>query len=247
MSSRARRVDATVATSPFPWPALNPVARPDRPDRHDRHLHEVEPPAAPAPVPVPAAAAPPPQADASLSGAARDALEREAFASGYEQGERAGAEAGRTRVDASLKRLGGAIEELVALRRAIVSQTESQLVQLALAIAKRIIRREVAIDRDIAVAMARVALDRLGESHRATIRLHPEDFAHALQREGPEWAGAHVTVVADPAIDRGGCRVESALGMVDAGMDAQIDELARVLLLDEPATVGVPVAVSHVG
>jgi flagellar biosynthesis/type III secretory pathway protein FliH len=39
-----------------------------------------------------------------------------------------------------------------------------------------------------------------------------------------------VTVVADPRIERGGCRVESDLGSMDVGIDAQIEEVARALL-----------------
>src|SRR5262245_40363068 len=44
-------------------------------------------------------------------------LEREAFARGHEQGERAGFEAGAQRADAMLRRLAGTIEELGTLRR----------------------------------------------------------------------------------------------------------------------------------
>jgi flagellar assembly protein FliH len=164
------------------------------------------------------------------------ALERDAFAKGYAQGERAGLEAGNKRSDAMLRRLGETLEELASLRQSLLHHSERQLVQLALALAKRIVRREVGADEELLAALARVALDRLGNAGPATIRLHPDDFARAAARGADRWAAAHVTVVADPAVSRGGCLVESPFGFVDASIDAQFQELARALLDGDTAS-----------
>lgn len=163
------------------------------------------------------------------------ALERDAFAKGYAQGERAGVEAGNRRGDAMVRRLGETLEELASLRQTLLQQSERQLVQLALAVARRIVRREVAADDELLMALARVALDKLGEAGQATIRLHPEDFTRAAARGAERWEAAHVTVVADAAVSRGGCLVESPFGFVDASIDAQFQELARALLDGETA------------
>ncbi len=158
------------------------------------------------------------------------ALEREAFVKGYAQGERAGLEAGSKRADAVLRRLGETIDELAGLRRQIIHGSEQQLVQLAIAIARRIVRRELSTDDELLGALARVALERLGEARPATIRLHPEDFARSTAGRTEQWAAAHVTVVADPNVARGGCLVETPFGFVDASIDAQFQELASALL-----------------
>src|SRR4051794_6277674 len=71
------------------------------------------------------------------------AIEREAFAKGYAQGERAGAEASATRADAMLRRLAQTLEELAALRAEIIRRTERQMVQLIVAIAERVVQREI--------------------------------------------------------------------------------------------------------
>jgi flagellar assembly protein FliH len=163
------------------------------------------------------------------------ALERDAFAKGYAQGERAGVEAGNRRGDAMVRRLGETLDELASLRQTLLQQSERQLVQLALALARRIVRRELAADEELLMALARVALDKLGEAGQATIRLHPDDFARAAARGADRWAVAHVTVVADSAVSRGGCLVESPFGFVDASIDAQFQELARALLDGESA------------
>src|SRR6185295_10977767 len=87
-------------------------------------------------------------------------LERDAFMKGYAQGERSGAEAAARRGEATLRRLAQTIEELAGLRTELVQKTERQVVELALAIARRIIHRDVSLDRELLVAMARVALER---------------------------------------------------------------------------------------
>lgn len=179
-----------------------------------------------APPPAPAATAP----DAAEHQARLAALERDAFAKGYAQGERAGAEAGARRSEAMLRRLGETLNEIAGLREQILRQSERQLVELALALARRIVHREVARDDEFLMALARVAVDRLGESSGATIHLHPEDFARTPGRHIEEWSKSHVKIIADAAIPRGGCRVESPFGFVDAGLDAQFQELARALL-----------------
>jgi flagellar assembly protein FliH len=164
-------------------------------------------------------------------------LEREAFTKGYAQGERAGAEAAERRGEATLRRLAQTIEELGNLRAELLQKTERQVVELSLAIAARVLRREVTIDRELLIAMARVALDRLGENTSATIRLNPEDYAVI-------GAQAHLgehdvfRVVADPLVSSGGCLVQSDFGLIDAGIDAQLGEVAAALGVTAPVPAG---------
>ena len=218
MSPRASRVTNAKA-SPFPWAQRGEAAE-----------YDAEP-LAPA-EPAPARPETSPDQQARLA-----ALEREAFAKGYAQGERAGLEAAERRADGVLRKLGETLEELAGLRRHLLQQSERQLVQLALALARRIVHREVTVDEELAGALARIALERLGEAGPATVRLHPEDFARTAARDAERWRAAHVTVVADAAVARGGCLVESPFGFVDASIDAQFEELARTLLEDTGVAV----------
>lgn len=158
------------------------------------------------------------------------ALEREAFAKGFAQGERAGGEAAGERAEAMLHRLTETLDELTRVRAEMIRQTERQMVQLSMAIARRIVQREVSLDPDLLLAMARVALERLGESARVTVRLHPDDYAAASGARISELTSESVTVVADARLNRGACRVESDMGLLDAGIDAQLQELGRALL-----------------
>jgi len=210
MAAKVRRIDAD-AVSPFDWQSRG-APPPDIPRR-------------------PAEAAPDPQVQQSHLAS----LERDAFAKGFAQGERAGAEAAAKRGDAMLRRLTQTLEEITGLREQMIRQTEEQMVHLALAVARRIVHREVTLDKDLLIAMARVALDRLGESARVTVRLNPDDYQATITAQSAAWSGTHVTVVADARVSRGGCRIDSDFGALDAGVDAQIQELAHALLGDAVA------------
>lgn len=221
MSTRAT-IRAGVRPSAFVWASTGPDVPPPPP------LQPFHAPAVQREVSAPPTAAAMP--DAAEQQARLAALERDAFAKGYAQGERAGTEAGARRSEAMLRRLGETLNEIAGLREQILRQSERQLVELALALARRIVHREVARDDEFLMALARVAVDRLGESSGATIRLHPDDFARTPARHVEEWSKSHIRIIADGAIPRGGCRVESPFGFVDAGVDAQFQELARTLL-----------------
>ncbi|BCS33541.1 hypothetical protein TBR22_A27680 [Luteitalea sp. TBR-22] len=177
------------------------------------------PPAAPEPY------QPTPEQQAQLA-----ALEREAFTKGYAQGERAGLEAGGKRAEAMLRRLAQTLEELSGLRDNMVRQTERELVQLSVAIARRILQREVSVDPELTAALAHIALERLGGAAPATVRLHPDDYTVVTAGQVTPLSGRQVEILPDPSVSRGGCLVESEFGFINASVDAQVDEIARAVL-----------------
>lgn len=165
------------------------------------------------------------------------ALEREAFVKGYAQGERSGAEAAARQGEAMLRRLSETIEEVAALRTDLLHRSEKDIVRVALIIAERVLHREVSLDRELILAMAHIAIDRLGNRASATIRLHPADHAAlmAVPRAQP-FAGA-VEIVADASVSRGGCLVQSDFGLIDLGVEAQLKEVSRAMLGEEGSTI----------
>jgi flagellar assembly protein FliH len=124
-------------------------------------------------------------------------------------------------------RLVATVHDIGALRRQILDAAENDVMRLAVAMARRVLHREVQLDPDILLAMARVALGRLGTRVVASAHLHPDDLA-AVSRPGVAIEG--VTLIADAEVPRGGCRLVSPAGEIDLGVDAQMAELSRVLL-----------------
>jgi flagellar assembly protein FliH len=219
MSPSARRLSAQVTTERFDWQRQAVAAGNVVPLM--RRSETSAAPVAPAMRDLP-----------SPTAERLEAVEREAFGKGYAEGERAGEAAASARIEAMLQRLADTVRDISALRAGVMRRSERELVRLSLAMAERIVRREIDIDRDLLAVMARVAIDRLGENAVATIHLHPTDCEAAMQRAGGAQPGS-VEIVADVNVPRGGCLVRSAFGSIDAGIDAQMRELARALLGDD--------------
>ena len=160
------------------------------------------------------------------------AVDRDAHARGFAEGETAGAAAAAQQGDGLLRQLTQALQDTVTARTDMIRRTERQMVELAVTLAQRIVQREIAADQSVLLAMARSAIERLGQETRVTVRLNPEDFEAVGAGSMPQ-LGTSVTVVADAKVERSGCRIDSELGTLDAGVDAQIQELGRGLLGDD--------------
>jgi flagellar assembly protein FliH len=223
MSPSARRLAGGVPTDRFQW------QRQAAPSAGATPLLRRSEPASPVPPIAPAMRDLP-----SPSAERLHALEREAFEKGHAEGLRAGEHAAAQQAEPVMQRLLATIDEIASLRTGVMRRSERELVRLALAMAERIVRREIDIDKELLSVMARVAIDRIGEHAVATIHLHPSDCEVALSQRDPAQPGP-VEIVADVNVPRGGCLVRSAFGSVDMGIDSQMRELARALLGDDDA------------
>jgi flagellar assembly protein FliH len=114
------------------------------------------------------------------------------------------------------------------------SSAEKQVVKLALAIAERIVKREVATDNELVVRQIGEAVKRIVGIERMKIRVNPKD--EALVREyrtsilASTDAVRELAIEADETIARGGCIIESDSGNVDALLVTQIERIEVALL-----------------
>lgn len=225
MSPKARRLSGPIATDRFQWQASSkqiPVLLRPAPLSFAASRGEAFAMADPGEIQAREIELP------SLSTERLQAIEREAFQAGYANGERAAQAEGARQLALTTRQLAATIDEISALRLGVMRRAERELIHLAVAMAQRIVRREMNIDPDLLLVIARVAIDRLGERAAAVVHLHPDD--HAVLAKSTVEAAATLELVADPDVPRGGCRIQSAFGEVDAGIEAQMRELSRELL-----------------
>ena len=110
-------------------------------------------------------------------------------------------------------------------------EVEKELVTLAIAIAKQIIRREIKIDPGQIMAVIRQALECLPVSSRnIKIALHPEDSAlvqelSTISEENEQWQ-----LVEDPTLMRGGCRLTTATSRIDASVESRLAAIFSQIL-----------------
>lgn len=170
-----------------------------------------------------------------------EALVREAREEGRREGESSARRDYETELEGLRARLVRSIEALAAYRPRLRQQAERQVVELALAVARRILRREVTVDPEAVGGLVRSALDNLSLREVLSVRCHPS-FAAPIQA-GLERLGAPVAirVESDPCLEAGGVVIETNHGVLDASVNVQLEEIERGFAdLLEPAAVRRP-------
>jgi flagellar assembly protein FliH len=107
------------------------------------------------------------------------------------------------------------------------AQVEAEIVQLALAIAAKILHREAQVDPMLLAALVRIAVEKMREGSSVTVRVAPG--------RGNSWnryfAGipsvSHVEVTEDPQLNEHDCVLETELGTANFGLDTQLKEVEQ--------------------
>ena len=151
----------------------------------------------------------------------------------------AAAEAERDRMLAAAREEGrreGEARAAATLLRAaserdrLLRESAPEVARLAIAVARKVLGRELA-DPGSAVGLAELALAEARPLREVVLRVHPADAA-AVRDSGGRLAralGRAVEVREDPSVPPGGAVVDTEGGRIDAGIEAQLEVLSRVL------------------
>jgi len=119
-----------------------------------------------------------------------------------------------------------------ALRQEVLDEAETHLLDLAVAIAGKVIAQEIRGERVAIEPIVREALSHAPPQRPAVVHLHPDDLA-TLRRDGeasaPHAALAHVQLEADPTLGRGECLVRTAEGTVMTRADDGLEQVRAAL------------------
>lgn len=153
----------------------------------------------------------------------------EARAAGLREGEAAGRNRAAAEMRAAIERMARSIDELAALRSRLRREAEADTVKLALAIARRVIRRELAVDPEALRGLVLAALEKLQAQDICRVRVHPsqvEPIADFLRKTG---SGVPIEVAPDASRDPGAVIFETERGNLDASVESQLGEIERGL------------------
>ncbi len=199
MSSRILSGSAAAELLAIGWPKVERPAGAVRPQPH----------------------APPAPVAASVELEARIARARE---QAFREGEAAGAQKASARIDPVLARLAQTVEHIAALGSKVRRQAEEDVVKLALAIARRVLYRELSIDPEAILGLVKAALGRLDAREIQRLRVSPAD-AELLRRRVN--LPAAIEIVADTSLERGAAIFETVRGHLDASVQTQLAEIER--------------------
>lgn len=132
-------------------------------------------------------------------------------------------------VEPLMEKLARSIHELSELRSKLRHQAEGDLIKLSLAIAKKVVHRELSTDPESLAGLVRVAMEKIRFQEILRVRVHPQHQPIVQQLVTRLSGGVPLTVLADNRLPLGGVVVETTRGEFDSSVDVQLREIERGL------------------
>jgi flagellar assembly protein FliH len=120
-----------------------------------------------------------------------------------------------------------ALELFQAERRDYFSRVESDVVQLALAIAAKILHREAQVDPMLVAALVRVAIDKLHDGSSVSVRVAPSEAGKWRSFLANPLNGSTIEIVEDAHLGAADCILETELGSANFSIEAQMKEVEQ--------------------
>lgn len=209
--------------------------RPDNEQRY-RRWEPVRFEGATVQTPVPVASAPAPEPEPEFRLPTADDLERlhdEAAEAGRKAGFEHGYEEGTARVRLEALQINTLLEQLEKAVGEFDQQVGESLVQLALEIARQVLRRELKTQPQSLLDVVREALAQLPHQH-VNIHVNPDDAQLLRTHLADQVQHAGHRIREDATLSRGGCRLDVAGTQVDATVETRWKRVVESLgLRDE--------------
>ena len=160
--------------------------------------------------------------------------QQDAERKGFEEGREAGFLTGQAEHERLIERLHVIINKAIDRRNEIIEESEGQIVNLVLQIAKKVVKVISENQRNVVVNNVVQALRKLKEKSDVIIRVniadlemvtnHIQDIIERVERDH------HITVAEDSTVDPGGTIIETDFGEIDARIASQLQEIEDRIL-----------------
>jgi len=154
---------------------------------------------------------------------------------GFQQGLAEGLRAGEEQIAQRVNKLDDLLQCLAQPFEELDSQIEEQLVSLALAVARQLVRREIKSDPRQIVGVIREAVSLLPvATGTVQIELHPEDAAlvrEVLNLDEEDERSWRIREV--PTLSRGGCCIANSTSSIDATVEGRLNQVIAAVLGSE--------------
>lgn len=154
---------------------------------------------------------------------------------GLEQGKNEGLAAGKEKVDELVSNWQQLIDQLVQPVEKVDAELEKELVQLAVSLARAVIRTEVQTNEKVILQALSEGLKVLPIQDKGyQIHLHPEDIqlirGHFTEQE---IESHHWQLVETPGMTRGGCDIVTQNNAVDLSVERRVRQVLDKFLLEQ--------------
>ena len=144
-------------------------------------------------------------------------------------------------LESAVAALHDAAARLVQAQQYVRAQATREMVDLAIALARRITKRQAAVDPQVLVANLKDALALAGRDKQVRIAIHPSQKAvlsTAMPHLKLEWPAMETAqILEDGSLSPGGCRVYTDHGSIDADIESQLTRVIDNLIPPQPPEV----------
>lgn len=160
--------------------------------------------------------------------------QKDGFEHGHEEGYAQGKDEGNRLVD----RMHKILEAVMLRREEILQETESQIVELVILMARKVVKILSENQKNVVMANTLAALKKVKSRGNVILRVNLEDVklttSHISEFIQHVENVNGITVIEDSSVERGGCIVETDFGAIDARISSQLQELENKILEVSP-------------
>jgi flagellar assembly protein FliH len=169
---------------------------------------------------------------------------KQGLARGNDEGRKAGHDQALTEARVQLASLVSSLSQAIVCldesRHKLQTEAIQDVVALAVAIARRVTKRQAGFDTNVLAENVVEAMKLVVHAADVRIAVNPaqkQALSDVLPRLQMQWpALEHVEVVEDAGLSPGGCRIITRGGQVDADIDGQLDRIVENLLPSQAMT-----------
>ncbi|MGA9120039.1 MAG: FliH/SctL family protein [Bacteroidota bacterium] len=115
----------------------------------------------------------------------------------------------------------------------LVSRLEHDAFRFALAVAEKIVKREITFDEELVIRQIQEGIRRVAGVETLRLRVNPRDEAVARNEKSSLQATSEslreIVIEVDEKVERGGCILETPSGTVDARIYTQLEQIEAAL------------------
>jgi len=170
-------------------------------------------------------------------------LESEGYEKGYAQGLKDGSETGLKGMLIVQEHLDKIFKAMQALPPKIFADYREWFIASTLAVARHVIRKELDTHPGILAHLIGSLLEEVEESHSLILYLNPKDVEsleeHTSLKDILRESNRSFSLRPDPQLERGGCRIETELQLLDASIETQFALIEQAVRQEEPVAENV--------
>jgi flagellar assembly protein FliH len=131
------------------------------------------------------------------------------------------------KLEATRAPIANALSAFEAQRTEYYARVEAEVVQLALAIAAKILHRESQVDPMLIAALVRLTIEKMREGSSVTVRVGAGRGKRWKDYFAANCTAASVEVAEDASLSDHDCVLETELGVTNFGLDTQLKEVEQ--------------------